>query len=71
MKIAIGADHGGFDLKTKLAVHLKSQGHEVLDLGTSSHEAVDYPVYALAVAQAVAEGRAQRGVMIDGAGIGS
>ncbi|MBK9304079.1 MAG: deoxyribose-phosphate aldolase [bacterium] len=71
MKIAIGADHGGFDLKTKLAAHLKSQGHEVLDLGTSSHEAVDYPVYALAVAQAVADGRAQRGVMIDGAGIGS
>ena len=71
MKIAIGADHGGFDLKTSWSATCKSQGHEVLDLGTSSHEAVDYPVFALAVAQAVADGRAQRGVMIDGAGIGS
>lgn len=71
MKIALGADHGGFSLKGRLAAHLRQQGHEVLDLGTSSDEAVDYPVFARAVAEAVAGGRAERGIMIDGAGIGS
>ncbi len=71
MKLAIGADHGGFDLKTRLAARLQGLGHEVLDVGTSSHEAVDYPVFARAVAEAVAAGRAERGIVIDGAGIGS
>lgn len=71
MKIAIGADHGGYELKTRLLEHLRAQGHTVLDQGTSSREAVDYPVYAHAVAAAVASGQAERGVMIDGAGIGS
>lgn len=71
MKIAIGADHGGFELKTALIEHLKSKGHQVFDFGTSSKEAVDYPVFARAVAEAVAGGQAERGVMIDGAGIGS
>jgi deoxyribose-phosphate aldolase len=71
MKIAIGADHGGFELKARLVDHLRSQGHTLLDKGTSSNEAVDYPVYAQAVALAVARGEAERGVMIDGAGIGS
>ena len=71
MKIAIGADHGGFDLKQKLAEHLRKQGHEVLDVGTDSTAAVDYPRFARLVAEAVAQGKAQRGVMIDGAGIGS
>ena len=71
MKIAIGADHGGYDLKQKLAEHLRKQGHEVLDMGTNSTEAVDYPRFARLVAEAVAQGKAQRGVMIDGAGIGS
>jgi deoxyribose-phosphate aldolase len=71
MKIAIGADHGGFDLKTKLKKHLQEQGHEVLDVGTDSTDAVDYPRYARLVAEAVAQGKVQRGVMIDGAGIGS
>ena len=47
MRIAIGADHGGFDLKNSLAAHLRSAGHQVEDVGTSSNEAVDYPVFAL------------------------
>ena len=71
MKIAIGADHGGYELKSHLTEHLKSKGHQVFDFGTSSNEAVDYPVFARAVAEAVASGQAERGVMIDGAGIGS
>ncbi|MCB1151028.1 deoxyribose-phosphate aldolase [bacterium] len=71
MKIAIGADHGGFELKATLSAWLREQGHEIYDVGTSSNEAVDYPVFARKVAQAVAGGQAQRGVMIDGAGIGS
>jgi len=70
-RIALGADHGGFDLKSGLAVHLRDAGHQVDDLGTSSHEAVDYPVFAKAVANAVSDGRADVGIMIDGAGIGS
>ena len=71
MKIAIGADHGGFELKQTLIGHLQKQGHNVQDVGTDSTAAVDYPVFARAVAEAVASGQAERGVMIDGAGIGS
>lgn len=71
MKIAIGADHGGFALKEALKAHLQGKGHEVRDCGTRSAEAVDYPVFARAVAEAVAGGGAERGIMIDGAGIGS
>jgi deoxyribose-phosphate aldolase len=71
MRIAIGADHGGFELKAVLAAHLRQAGHQVEDVGTSSHEAVDYPVFARAVADAVSQGRADVGIMIDGAGIGS
>jgi len=70
-RIALGADHGGFELKAGLANHLRQAGHQVEDLGTSSREAVDYPVFARAVAEAVSEGRADVGIMIDGAGIGS
>ncbi len=70
-RIAIGADHGGFELKARLASHLKQAGYALEDVGTSSHEAVDYPVYARAVAEAVSQGRADVGIMIDGAGIGS
>ena len=69
--IALGADHGGFDLKAVLAAHLKKAGYQVEDVGTSSREAVDYPVYARAVADAVSQGRTDVGIMIDGAGIGS
>ena len=70
-KIALGADHGGVELKTALASHLRQSGFEVEDLGTSSNKAVDYPVFARAVAESVSQGRADAGIMIDGAGIGS
>ena len=70
-RIAIGADHGGFELKEQLLAHLASAGHRVDDVGTSSCEAVDYPVFARAVAEAVSSGAADVGIMIDGAGIGS
>lgn len=71
MRIAIGADHAGFELKEQLTKHLRDRGHEVQDLGTSSDEAVDYPRFARSVAETVAGRTCQRGIMIDGAGIGS
>ena len=70
-RIAVGADHGGYELKEQLAGWLKSQGHNVTDVGTHSKEAVDYPVFAASVARAVAAGRCDLGIMVDGAGIGS
>lgn len=69
--IAIGADHGGYELKTSLISYLRQAGYDVDDVGTSSREAVDYPVFARAVAEAVSRGDADVGIMIDGAGIGS
>ncbi len=70
-RIAVGADHGGFDLKNTLTAHLRKKGYPVEDFGTSSREAVDYPVFAHAVANAVSKGSADVGIIIDGAGIGS
>jgi ribose 5-phosphate isomerase B len=70
-EIAIGADHGGFALKERLAFRLREQGHSVLDCGTDSSASVDYPDFAHAVASAIATGRARWGVIVDGAGIGS
>jgi len=70
-RIALGADHGGFELKAVLAEHLREAGYQVEDVGTSSREAVDYPVFARAVANAVSSGSVDVGIMIDGAGIGS
>jgi ribose 5-phosphate isomerase B len=69
--VAIGADHGGYELKEALKTELKTLGFAVQDLGTNSKDAVDYPDFAHAVAQAVGSGTAWRGIMIDGAGIGS
>jgi ribose 5-phosphate isomerase B len=69
--IAIGADHGGFELKEALKKDLAEMGYSVQDVGTTGKEAVDYPDFALEVAKLVAGGKAWRGVMIDGAGIGS
>jgi ribose 5-phosphate isomerase B len=69
--VAIGADHGGYEMKEALKPELSSLGFEIQDLGTNSKEAVDYPDFAHAVAQAVSSGKAWRGIMIDGAGIGS
>ena len=71
MRIAIGADHAGFVLKTLLAKHLSDLGHEVINLGTDSDHPVDYPDYAEAVALAVREGRAERGVVVCGSGVGA
>ncbi len=69
--VAIGADHGGFELKETLKKDLVEQGYEIIDVGTTSKEAVDYPDFAHEVARLVAAGKAWRGMMIDGAGIGS
>ena len=70
-RIAIGADHGGFPLKERIGFRLKEAGYEVLDCGTDSHEAVDYPDFAHAVAREVASGACRYGIVVDGAGIGS
>ncbi len=70
-RVAIGADHGGFPLKETLKDYLRELGQEVLDCGTHSTESVDYPDFALAVAELVAQGRAWRGILVDGAGLGS
>lgn len=69
--IAIGADHGGYELKLMLKTHLQDLGYELSDCGTNSTASVDYPDFAFAVAQLVSQGAAWRGVIIDGAGIGS
>jgi len=69
--VAIGADHGGFELKRELIGHLHDWGYQVLDLGTDSAEAVDYPDFAEAVGNAVARGDAWLGIVLDSAGIGS
>jgi ribose 5-phosphate isomerase B len=69
--VALGADHGGYELKQTLRTYLTELGYTPLDCGTFSTEAVDYPDYALAVAELVANGRAWRGIVVDGAGIGS
>jgi ribose 5-phosphate isomerase B len=69
--VAIGADHGGFDLKEELKGYLVAWGYTVLDQGTTSRDAVDYPDFAEAVANAVVRGDAFRGIVIDSAGIGS
>jgi ribose 5-phosphate isomerase B len=70
-RVAIGADHGGFEMKEALKKELAELGCEVIDVGTYNKDAVDYPDFALAVAQKVSSDEAWRGVVIDGAGIGS
>jgi ribose 5-phosphate isomerase B len=69
--IAVGADHGGFPLKERIAFRLKETGHDVHDCGTDSTDAVDYPDYAHEVARLVADGTCGWGIIVDGAGIGS
>jgi ribose 5-phosphate isomerase B len=66
----VAADHGGFELKAQLAQHLKSKGYSVLDLGTDSAEAVDYPDIAERLVEAIRAGRAKRGLLMCGSGIG-
>lgn len=70
MKICIGCDHGGFNLKEKVVAHLKEKGYEVDDVGCYSLEACDYPIYGKKVAESVAEGSSDRGIVICTTGIG-
>ena len=71
MRIALGSDHAGFSLKEHLASWLAESGHAVYDLGTHNSDPVDYPDYSAAVAQAVLDGRADRGIIICGSGAGA
>ncbi len=70
MHIAVGSDHGGFELKQQIAEFLAAQGHEVRDFGTHSPELADYPDFAVPLARAVAAGECERGILICGTGIG-
>lgn len=70
MKIALASDHGGYALKETVKKYLLQRNIEVLDLGTDSEESVDYPLYGKAAAEAVADGRADRGIVCCGTGIG-
>src|SRR5262245_56754272 len=71
MRVAIGSDHAGFELKQRLVAELRRLGHEVEDLGTHAAEPpVDYPDYCFPVAERVAGGRAERGIVLGGSGIG-
>ena len=70
MKVAIGADHAGFELKAHLMVELRRLGHEPVDFGTRSADPVDYPPICAAVGRAVASGQAERGIVLGGSGQG-
>ena len=70
MRIAIGADHAGYDLKVHLVNILTGLDHTVIDLGTDGHESVDYPAFCAGVARAVARGDAERGIVLGGSGQG-
>lgn len=70
MKIAIGCDHVGFELKDRLMNHLKEKGIEYKDFGTYSSERTDYPIYGEAVANAIVSGECDRGILICGTGVG-
>ncbi len=71
MKVAVGCDHAGFPLKETVLQALRAAGHEALDLGTNSSEAVDYPDFAEKVGRAILDGRAQRGIMLCGSAVGA
>ncbi len=71
MRVVAGSDHAGFELKQMLLPLLKELGHEVIDVGTNGTAAVDYPDFAEAVGKAILEGRADRGVLICGSGVGA
>lgn len=70
MKVALGSDHAGFALKSEVGPMLEGAGHEVLDVGTDSEESTDYPLYAGRAARMVAEGDAERAVLVCGSGVG-
>ena len=71
MKIVIGSDHAGFELKQEVGACLRRLGHDVLDLGAHSTAPVDYPDFAEAVGLAVTEGKSERGILICGSGVGA
>jgi ribose 5-phosphate isomerase B len=70
MRIALSADHAGFDLKDELVAWLREAGHEILDLGANGPESVDYPKYGALLASAIERGEADRGIAVCGSGIG-
>ena len=70
MRIALSADHAGFEMKDQLADWLRADGHEIVDLGANGPESVDYPRYGVLMAEALADGRADRGITVCGSGIG-
>src|SRR6266567_1450984 len=71
MKIILGSDHAGFELKTVLSDYLKQSGHEIIDVGTNSTQAVDYPDFAEALALRLLHGDGERGILICGSGVGA
>ena len=71
MKVAMGADHGGFALKEDLKKFLFEEGHQVVDFGCYNTEAVDYPDFAQAIGEAIQQGRAERGILMCGSGVGA
>jgi RpiB/LacA/LacB family sugar-phosphate isomerase len=71
MRLALGSDHAGFELKNRLAAQMREAGHEVLDVGTHDSSPVDYPDFAEAVGTAVLQGQAERGILICGSGVGA
>jgi RpiB/LacA/LacB family sugar-phosphate isomerase len=71
MRIVIGADHAGFDLKQSVGEYLRTRGDDVIDVGTMNDEPVDYPDFAEAVAKRLLDGQAERGVLICGSGVGA
>ena len=70
MRISVGSDHAGYPLKVVLVEHLRERGHDVLDMGTDSAEPIDYPPIVASAARAVADGRAERAIVLGGSGQG-
>jgi len=71
MKLALAADHAGFEMKSQLIEFLKTQAHELTDLGTDSTEPVDYPDFAVKLGRALLDGAAERGILLCGSGVGA
>ncbi len=70
MKIAIGSDHAGYEYRLRIISHLRDSGHEIVDFGAPSPESTDYPLWIIPTAEAVADGRAERGIVLGGSGNG-
>lgn len=70
MKIALGSDHAGFEMKQAIKPVLEAEGHQVMDVGTDSEDSVDYPEFASKAAHLVADGEAERGIVVCGSGVG-